>query len=107
MFRSFLKLITFLIEDFKFLGFSGGFWFLTIPLILLIVQAEKSKSEKDKLNNAEDFIDIEEAEELPLYSFEFKVNNNEKWQIGQVLKRMNYDTVDDLVRNVINNAMEN
>ena len=107
MFRSALKLITFLLEDFKFLGFHGGFWFLTIPLILLIVQAEKSKSEKDKLNYAGDFMDPEDVEEIPLYSFEFKVNNNEKWQIGQVLKRMNYDTVDDLIRNVINNVMEN
>lgn len=107
MLRSTLKLITFLLEDFKFLGFNGGFWFLAVPLVLLIVQAEKSKSEKDKLNAAEDFIYPEDIEELPLYSFEFKINNNEKWQISQVLKRMNYDTIDDLVRNVINNVIEN
>ena len=107
MFRSTLKLITFLLEDFKFLGLRGGFWFLTIPLVLLIVQVEKSKSEKYNLNAAEDFISPEDIEELPLYSFEFKINNNEKWQISQVLKRMNYDTVDDLVRNVINNVIEN
>ncbi|WP_294405616.1 hypothetical protein [uncultured Clostridium sp.] len=105
MFRSFLKLITFLLEDFKFLGFNGGFWFLTVPLVLLIVQAEKSKIEKDKLNAAEDFISPEEIEELPLFQMEFKVNNNEKWQIGQVLKRMDYNTVDDLIRNVLEDIL--
>lgn len=105
MFRSFLRLLTFLIEDFKFLGFTGGFWFLSVPLIILIVKVEKSKSEKDKINAAEDFDDVEDVEELPLHSIEFKVNNTEKWQIGQVLKRMNYATVDDLVRNVLNDIL--
>ena len=100
MFRSFLKLITFLIEDFKFLGFYGGFWFLTIPLILLIIYAEKSKSEKDKLNAAEDFY-TEEVKELPLYSIEFKVNKDEKWKIGQVLKRTGYNNIDDLITSII------
>lgn len=105
MIRSILGLITYLISDFKFLGFYGGFWFLSVPLITLVICAEKSKSEKDKINAAEDFIEVEEIEELPLYSMEFKVNTNEKWQIGQVLKRMNYATVDDLVRNVLNDIL--
>ncbi|MEW9990443.1 hypothetical protein [Clostridium butyricum] len=102
MIRSILNLITYLINDFKFLGFYGGFWFLSVPLITLVICAEKSKCEKDKLNAAEDFYDVEE---LPLHSIEFKVNNTEKWQIGQVLKRMNYNTVDDLVRNVLNDIL--
>jgi len=105
MIRSILNLITYLINDFKFLGFYGGFWFLSVPLITLVICAEKSKCEKDKLNVAEDFNDIDDIEELPLHSIEFKVNNTEKWQIGQVLKRMNYDTVDDLVRNVLNDIL--
>ncbi|MGG7200204.1 hypothetical protein ACQPUL_05630 [Clostridium butyricum] len=105
MIRSILNLITYLINDFKFLGFYGGFWFLSVPLITLVICAEKSKCEKDKLNAAEDFYDIEDVEELPLHSIEFKVNNTEKWQIGQVLKRMNYNTVDDLVRNVLNDIL--
>jgi hypothetical protein len=105
MIRSILNLITYLINDFKFLGFYGGFWFLSVPLITLVICAEKSKCEKDKLNAAEDFYDIEDVEELPLHSIEFKVNNTEKWQIGQVLKRMNYATVDDLVRNVLNDIL--
>jgi hypothetical protein len=101
MFRSFLRLLTFLIEDFKFLGFTGGFWFLSVPIITLVICAEKSKCEKDKLNAAEDFDDVEDVEELPLHSIEFKVNNTEKWKIGQVLKRMNYENIDDLVKNII------
>lgn len=105
MIRSILNLITYLINDFKFLGFYGGFWFLSVPLITLVICAEKSKCEKDKLNIAEDFNDIDDIEELPLHSIEFKVNNTEKWQIGQVLKRMNYATVDDLVRNVLNDIL--
>ncbi|MDU1231643.1 MAG: hypothetical protein E6980_15910 [Clostridium sp.] len=105
MIRSILNLITYLIKDFKFLGFYGGFWFLSVPLITLVICAEKSKCEKDKLNIAEDFNDIDDIEELPLHSIEFKVNNTEKWQIGQVLKRMNYATVDDLVRNVLNDIL--
>ena len=105
MIRSILNLITYLINDFKFLGFYGGFWFLSVPLITLVICAEKSKCEKDKLNAAEDFNEIEDVEELPLHSIDFKVNNTEKWQIGQVLKRMNYATVDDLVRNVLNDIL--
>lgn len=105
MIRSILNLITYLINDFKFLEFYGGFWFLSVPLITLVICAEKSKCEKDKLNIAEDFNDIDDIEELPLHSIEFKVNNTEKWQIGQVLKRMNYATVDDLVRNVLNDIL--
>lgn len=106
MFRSFLKLLTFLIEDFKFLGFTGGFWFLSVPLIILIVKAEKSKSEKDKLNATEDFDDVEDVEELPLHSIEFKVNNTEKWQIGQVLKRMDYNTIDDLIKSLLSEQFD-
>jgi hypothetical protein len=102
MFRSFLRLLTFLIEDFKFLGFTGGFWFLSVPIITLVICAEKSKCEKDKLNAAEDFDDVEDVEELPLHSIEFKVNNTEKWQIGQVLKRMDYNTIDDLIKSLLN-----
>lgn len=98
MFRSFLRLLTFLIEDFKFLGFTGGFWFLSVPIITLVICSEKSKCEKDKLNAAEDFDDVEE---LPLHSIEFKVNNTEKWQIGQVLKRMDYNTIDDLIKSLL------
>ncbi len=101
MIRSILDLITYLINDFKFLGFYGGFWFLSVPLITLVICAEKSKYEKDKLNVAEDFYDIEDVEELPLHSIEFKVNNTEKWQIGQVLKRMDYNTIDDLIKSLL------
>ncbi|MEW9991791.1 hypothetical protein [Clostridium butyricum] len=101
MFRSFLKLLTFLIEDFKFLGFTGGFWFLSVPLITLVICAEKSKCEKDKLNAVEDFDDAEDVEELPLHSIEFKVSNTEKWQMGQVLKRMDYNTIDDLIKSLL------
>ncbi|OFS21551.1 hypothetical protein [Clostridium sp. HMSC19A10] len=101
MIRSILGLITYLISDFKFLGFYGGFWFLSVPLITLVICAEKSKSEKDKINAAEDFDDVEDVEELPLHSIEFKVNNTEKWQIGQVLKRMDYNTIDDLIKSLL------
>lgn len=52
-------------------------------------------------NNSDDFIDDKEIEELPMYTFEFKVNNEEKWKIGQVLKRMSYENIDDLVKNII------
>ncbi|GEQ22446.1 hypothetical protein CBU02nite_29520 [Clostridium butyricum] len=105
MIRSILNLITYLINDFKFLGFYGGFWFLSVPLITLVICAEKSKCEKDKLNIAEDFNDIDDIEELPLHSIEFKVNNTEKWQIGQVLKRMDYNTIDDLIKSLLSDIM--
>lgn len=104
--RGFLKLITFLIRDFKFLGFYGGFWFLTVPLVILMVYVEKNKSEKDKLNASEDFIDPKDIEELPLYSIEFKVNSAEKWQIGQVLKRMDYNTIDDLIKSLLSEQFD-
>ena len=105
MIRSILGLITYLISDFKFLGFYGGFWFLSVPLITLVICAKKSKCEKDKLNAVEDFGDAEDVEELPLHSIEFKVNNTEKWQIGQVLKRMDYNTIDDLIKSLLSDIM--
>lgn len=106
MIRSILGLITYLTSDFKFLGFYGGFWFLSVPLIALVICAEKSKNGKDKLNAVEDFYDIEDVEELPLHSIEFKVNNTEKWQIGQVLKRMDYNTIDDLIKSLLNEQFD-
>lgn len=106
MIRSILNLITYLINDFKFLGFYGGFWFLSVPLIALVICAEKNKCEKDKLNAAEDFYEIEDVEELPLHSIEFKVNSTEKWQIGQVLKRMDYNTIDDLIKSLLSEQFD-
>lgn len=94
MFREFLRLITYLIEDFKLLGLYGGFWFITIPLLVLIIHIETK--EKDKLNAAEDF-----TEEIPVHSLEFKINATEKWQIGQVLKRSKYKSIDDMLRDII------
>ena len=96
MFRGFLRLITYLIEDFKFLGLRGGFWFITIPLLIFIINIETK--EKDKLNAAEDF-----ADEIPVHSLEFKVNAMEKWQIGQTLKRLQYKSIDDMVQDIIEN----
>lgn len=94
MFREFLRLITYLIEDFKFLKLRGGFWFITIPLLILIINIETK--EKEKLNSVEDF-----ADEIPVHSLEFKVNATEKWQIGQVLKRSKYKSIDDMVQDII------
>ena len=54
-----------------------------------------------QFNDIDDFIDDKEIEELPIYTFEFKINNEEKWTIGQVLKRMNYENIDDLIKNMI------
>lgn len=100
MFRYTLRIITFLINDFTFLHFKGGFWFITIPFILFLVYI--SKINKNKINSTEDFID-KEVEELSLYSIEFKVNKDEKWKIGQVLKRTGYNNIDDLVKDLIEN----
>lgn len=91
------------IDGWTFLGLKGGFWIFVVPLVALMVFAElcKNDKEKGKLKDINDFMDAKEIEELPLYTFEFKVNKEEKWKIGQVLKRMNYDNIDDLVKNII------
>lgn len=96
-----------ILDGWTFLGLKGGFWILVVPLVGLIIFAEWCKKDKSKgkLNDIDDFIDDKKIEELPMYTFEFKVNNEEKWKIGQVLKRMNYATVDDLVRNVLNDIL--
>ena len=91
------------LDGWTFLGLKGGFWLLVVPFIALIIFAEwcRDDKEKGKLNDLEDFIEPIEIEELPIYTFEFKVNQEEKWKIGQVLKRMDYDNIDDLVKNII------
>lgn len=92
-----------ILNEWTFLGLKGGFWILVVPLVSLITFAEWCKKDKSKgkLNDIDDFIGAKEIEKLPIYTFEFKVNNEEKWQIGQVLKRMNYENIDDLIKNMI------
>ena len=85
----------------SFLYLNGGFCFVGFPIIVLWVLSELYAKDKEEnsLNELEDFIDIEDIEELELYTMEFKVSKEEKWKIGQVLKRAEYNTVDELVRN--------
>ena len=91
------------LDGWTFLELKGGFWLLVVPIAAFIVFVEYYKKNKSKgrLNDLEDFIDPGEIEELPLYTFEFKVNSEEKWKIGQVLKRMEYKNIDDLIKNII------
>lgn len=92
-----------ILDGWTFLGLKGGFWILVVPLVGLIIFAEWCKKDKSKgkLNDIDDFIGAKEIEKLPIYTFEFKINNEEKWKIGQVLKRMNYENIDDLIKNMI------
>ena len=91
------------LDGWTFIGLKGGFWLLVLPFIALIIFAEWCKKDKfaSRLNDISDFIEPVEIEELPIYTFEFKVNQEEKWKIGQVLKRMEYENIDDLVKNII------
>lgn len=88
-------------NNWSFLGLNSGFWLFGLPLACVWIASElyaKDKKE-NSLNELEDFIDFEDIEELELYRMEFKVNKEEKWKIGQVLKRSKYNNVDELVRN--------
>lgn len=91
------------LNGWTFLHLKGGFWFIVVPLTAFIIFSEWCKEDKSKgkLNALDDFIEEKEIEELPIYTFEFKVNSEEKWKIGQVLKRMNYENIDDLVKNIV------
>ena len=83
------------LDGWTFLHLKGGFWLLVVPLVALIIFAEYCKKDNStgRLNDISDFIDSVEIEELPIYTFE--------WKIGQVLKRMEYENIDDLVKNII------
>jgi len=88
-------------NNWSLLGLNSGFWLFGLPLVAVWVASELYAKDKEKnsLNELEDFIDTEDIEELELYTMEFKVSKEEKWKIGQVLKRAEYNTVDELVRN--------
>lgn len=92
----------------SFLHLNGGFWFIGLPIIVLWVLSDLYVKDKDahSLNELEDFIDIEDIEELELYKMEFKVSKEEKWKIGQVLKRAEYRNVDELVRNSLHEMIK-
>lgn len=87
----------------EFLGLNGGFWLIGLPLLLICLCSHFYLKERDKnmLNTLEDFGVIEDLEELELYRMEFKISKEEKWKIGQVLKRSKYENVDELIRKTL------
>lgn len=85
----------------SFLGLNYGFWLFTFPLAIIWISSHFYLKEKDKntLRTLEDFGILEDLEESELFKIEFKINKEEKWKIGQVLKRSKYNNVDELIRN--------
>jgi hypothetical protein len=88
-------------NSWSLLGLNGGFWFIGIPIIIMWISSDWYIKVRDKncINTLEDFGDLGDIDELELHRMEFKVSKEEKWKIGQVLKRAEYKTVDELVRN--------
>lgn len=86
-----------------FLGLNGGFWFIALPIGVIWISSYLYLKEKEKntLRTLEDFGVLEDFDESELYRMEFKINKEEKWKIGQVLKRAEYDNVDELVRSTL------
>lgn len=85
----------------ELLGLNGGFWFIAFPLAMIWICSHFYLKERDRncLNALEDFGVEEDIEESELVRMEFKVSKEEKWKIGQVLRRADYNTIDELVRN--------
>lgn len=85
---------------YTFLGLNGGFWFIALPLSAIWISSHFYLKERDEntLRTLEDFGVIEGVEETELCRIEFKINKEEKWKIGQVLKRAECNTVDELVK---------
>ena len=90
-------------NNWSFLGLNSGFWLFGLPLAAVWIASELYAKDKDSLNELEDFADIEELE---LYKIEFKVSKEEKWKIGQVLKRAEYNNVDELIRNSLHEIIK-
>lgn len=92
---------------YSFLGLNSGFWLFGFPIIILWLTSSWYLKEKEKntLRTLEDFGTLDNIEEdlneSELYRIEFKINKEEKWKIGQVLKRSKYDNVDELVRKTL------
>ncbi|EKQ56403.1 MULTISPECIES: hypothetical protein [unclassified Clostridium] len=93
---------------YEFLGLNGGFWFIALPLASVWISSNLYLKDRDKncLNALGDFGVIEDIEESELFRMEFKVSKEEKWKIGQVLKRSKYNNVDELVRNSLYEVIE-
>lgn len=96
------------ITGWSFLHLNGGFWFIGIPIIIIWISSDWyiKVRDKDCLNALEDFGVLEDADESELYRMEFKISKEEKWKIGQVLKRAEYNTVDELVRNSLHEIIK-
>jgi len=90
-----------LFTGWSFLHLNGGFWFIGLPLMFIWISSDWYIKVRDKncLNTLEDFGALIDSEESELYRMEFKVNKDEKCKIGQVLKRAEYNSVDELIRN--------
>lgn len=88
-------------NNWSFLWLNSGFWIIGFPIAITWISSHFYLKERDKncLNALEDFEPIEDIKNIELYRMEFKVSKEEKWKIGQVLKRSKYDNVDELVRN--------
>ena len=91
-----------------FLGLNAGFWIIGLPLVVIWVLSDIYAKDKYKntLNELEDFLNYEDIDELELYPIEFKINREEKWKIGQVLKREEYNSIDQLIRNSLHEIIE-
>lgn len=92
---------------YEFLRLNGGFWFITLPLAGIWISSHfyLKKRDKNTLRTLEDF-GVVKDEELELYRIEFKINKEEKWKIGQVLKWAEYSDVDELVRSSLNEIIK-
>ena len=95
-------------NNWSFLGLNSGFWLFGLPLAAVWIASELYAKDKEKnsLNELEDFLEYKDIVELELYPLEFKVSKEEKWKIGQVLKRAEYKTVDELVRNSLHEIIK-
>lgn len=87
--------------DFYFLGLNLGFWFLGLPVGILLIYVEHI-DRKDEKKRKEELVS-----RLPNVELRFDINKEERWMLDRLRRMSKYSTDDKFLRNEIKGIIEN
>lgn len=81
--------------QYKFLGLHGGFYFIAIPFLMLIIYAEYSSEEKERV------IKEELVSRLPNEKLYIDISEEERWMLDNLVSRSSCINEDKFLRQAI------
>jgi hypothetical protein len=85
--------------QYKFLGLCGGFYFIAIPFLLLIIYSEYLATEKEREYKEE------LLSRLPNEKLYLDISKEEKWMLDNLVSRSAYNNEDKFLRQAIKEAI--